>query len=692
MLDRFDDCLKLGKRIDEGPYLLPNPEILSKGPEDEIKIPSSQHLEGAVVTRPCFIPHPTDSQDRVLQVFDGKRIMLADDLQLSTRLRSIIEDLVVNGGGSITNSVARADILVCQYRDGKDYITASRAEKDVGNLSWLYYLITNNQWTSPFKRLLHYPVPRDGIPGFKDFRITLSNYGGEARLYLENLVNAAGGTFTKSMKMENTHLITARIASEKCDAAQEWGVNMINHLWIEESYAKCAIQPLTNPRYTHFPRRTNLGEVIGQTQFNKQALEEKYFPRDGSESPELFKKQRNIMQNKDSNVTVSRPDTAEDLQLPTSNIKPKSTPSRAAPKISTPFTSRLTGKENETPSSTSSRGAKDRALSRLSDLASDVALYEKEKKRAGTGIWGGKRAADQVEKEKEREAHHRQQENMRKRLSSPTDSDDDDEVSIDGGHESKKQKTGRAPLPVPQMRILITSYARWIDKVGQEEADRVGQSTAEVFSQLTNLQRKLRALGILVSQDPHTCTHLVAPSIIRTQKFLTALASGCVLLSSAFIDKCLEKDELPPIDKFLLKDTVNENKWNIKLKDVLARAKSNKKRLLHNVVVYCTSEIPNGPDTYKAIVEANGGIFSIYRGRSGGTMIRPSKEGEQNPTDGEPVYLLSGLKPEETRLWPKFKQMVKDGKMEPRVVATEWILYTAMAQEMVWKDEYLIDR
>jgi hypothetical protein len=41
--------------------------------------------------------------------------------------------------------------------------------------------------------------------------ITVSNYGGDARLYLENLIEATGAKFTKSMKAENTHLITARL-------------------------------------------------------------------------------------------------------------------------------------------------------------------------------------------------------------------------------------------------------------------------------------------------------------------------------------------------------------------------------------------------------------------------------------------------------------------------------------------------
>jgi hypothetical protein len=40
--------------------------------------------------------------------------------------------------------------------------------------------------------------------------ITVSNYGGDARLFLENLIEACGAKFTKSMKADNTHLITAR--------------------------------------------------------------------------------------------------------------------------------------------------------------------------------------------------------------------------------------------------------------------------------------------------------------------------------------------------------------------------------------------------------------------------------------------------------------------------------------------------
>jgi len=123
------------------------------------------------------------------------------------------------------------------------------------------------------------PTPSNGIPSFKEYKISLSNYSGEARIYLENLVKACGAQFTKTMKQDNTHLITAHKGSDKCDAAHEWGTHILNHLWLEESYAQCKEQSITNPKYTHFPPRTNLGEVVGQTQIDRAAVGHFFYPK-----------------------------------------------------------------------------------------------------------------------------------------------------------------------------------------------------------------------------------------------------------------------------------------------------------------------------------------------------------------------------------------------------------------------------
>ncbi|RFU35403.1 hypothetical protein B7463_g997, partial [Scytalidium lignicola] len=680
----FDDCLKLGKRIDEVPYLLPNPEVFSKTADESVQIPRISTLEGATSPRPKYLPTPTDSPDkRCLDVFKGKNVMLSDDLGLGNRLRGVIEQLIEGGGGSMTNSVHDANMYVCHYREGRDYVFACRDGKDVGNLSWLYHLITHNEWTSPLRRLLHYPLPKGGIPGFQDYRITLSNYGGEARIYLENLVAASGATFTKSMKQDNTHLVTARKSSEKCQAAAEWNIHMINHLWLEESYAKCQMQTLTNPRYTHFPPRTNLGEVVGQTQFDEEVLKSKYFPCDPTPRPDDPQPPRAAMHDREHNSESAKmsdthndgeADELESGQISRVKEKPSKT-NKPTPKakagsdditkqhlMTTPSVNRRisVGKENEspyTPSSTNSRSAKDRAMSKLHDLAPDIELYEKEKKRGGQ-VWGGKRAAHQLDKERSKD-----------RSSSPLHATNvEDEHYSEEERTPKRVKTSRPPITV---RLLLTGYKGWLNNPNKEDTDK----------------RKLRDLGILITTDPNNCTHVAAPGIVRTQKFLCVLAASPIILSSEFVDKCIVEGELPDVNDYLLKDKENEKKFDMKLKDSLARAKANKRQLLRGIPIYCTAEVPNGPDTYKSIVEANGGLFYVYRARSGASIRQVNPE--EDESGGEPVYLVTGLRPEERKLWPKFEEMAKGGNMEPRIVQPEWLLEVALSQELKWKSKYL---
>ena len=485
----FDDCFKLGKRIDEGPYLLPDPEILQSNHDESVKVPSSQHLEGATSAQPDYLPIPADPAGvrPTLTVFAEKKIMLSADLAIRDRLQKILQHLITEGGGQLTEAVEECDWFVCQYRDGPQYVRASQLGKTVGNLSWLYHLITHNEWTSPLRRLLHYPIPREGIPGFKDMKVTVSNYGGEARIYLENLIIAAGATFTKTMKADNTHLITARDNSEKCEAAIDWNIDMINHLWIEESYAKCALQSVTVPKYTHFPPRTNLGEVIGQTFLNESILAEIYFPGGPERPTASSKRKRNILEQADENsfsggpadgVAIGRQarkefdvmkDTNQEYAEKTTEAFGVPAPTkRRATELTTPARGRhvRSGKENETPStvsvSSASRSAKEKARHRLSDLAPDIALYEKENKRTvSNGHWGGKRAADQIEKERLN----------RRTQSSPSNTNAGENESVKS--DKRPAKKARPTLKDVEMRIVLTGFKRWVTDVHKEDSDRV---------------------------------------------------------------------------------------------------------------------------------------------------------------------------------------------------------------------------
>ncbi|KAI1074196.1 BRCT domain-containing protein [Whalleya microplaca] len=683
----FDDCFKLGKRIDERPYLMPDPEL---GPNmTEPPSHSVTTLTGATSAQPDYLPVPAENDARArpkLTVFDGKKIMLSTDLSRQ-RLRNIVLELIEAGGGELTNEVQECDWFICQYRDGPQYIRASHAGKTVGNLSWLYYLITHNEWTSPMRRLLHYPIPRDGIPGFKDQRITVSNYGGEARIYLENLITAAGATFTKTMKADNTHLITARDNSEKCDAARDWNIHMVNHLWIEESYAKCEMQSLTIPKYTHFPRQTNLGEVIGQTFMNEARVREMYYPGGEEKLNAAAKRKRKVLELADENsysegpaegVVIGRQprkefdimkDTEVEYAQKTTEVFGVPAPQkRQASQLATPARGRhvRVGKENDTPStvSSASRSAKDKALNRLTTLAPDIALYEKEKKRGlkdGHGLWGGKRAADFIDRE------HLN----RRSISSPA------AVAADEGEKETKAdkrpaKKARPTLKDVEIRVILTGFRRWVNDKHREDADR----------------KTLRNLGIAVVTDGQPCDYLVAPQMVRTVKFLRNLSKGVLVLSSTWVEQCLDTKQIPDPEDYLLKDKENEKKFGIKLETSVRKARENNGKLLWNIPIYCTAGIKNGTESYQAIAEANGAIFMVYAARSG-TTIKPTKPDEEDGAP-EPVYLLSTASPEERKLWPKFEDMARKGNMEPRVVASDWLLDVVMRQELSFDSKYLV--
>lgn len=515
---RLDDCFKLGKLITEAPYQFPDPEILRSNYKDPVKIRPPQDIEGATSATagkaPSYhIPTSPSPSRKELSVFRDKKILFSRDLNINDHLAKALQSIVEQAGGEMTASVEKCDIYIGHYRDGMDYIAASQAEKEVANLSWFYNVINRNRWTNPLSKLLHYPVPRGGIKGFGEMRISLSNYTGEARIYLENLVKEAGAEFTKTMKQDNTHLITAHKQSEKCDAAQEWNINIINHLWLEESYAKCAIQSLTHERYTHFPLRTNLSEIVGQTTIDLDTVRRFYYSSKEKTIKDVPVKQRNgsvphpyrgavnpqrsprkgvpansavpvtAPARKDNDTTPAPAEAMETLHQDEEEEKqaPKTVKNPRGRKVSdlaTPDSRRTAEKENETPPTTG-RASKSRALENLHKAGKDMALYELEKKRKGGVVYGGRRPSEDDASDSTKKTEQR-----RKRTSAEAG---DTDGAVETGDEEeevanktaatratkKAKKSDVSELPPVKYRMLVTGDKRWENKPKKEDADAV---------------------------------------------------------------------------------------------------------------------------------------------------------------------------------------------------------------------------
>lgn len=198
-------------------------------------------------------------------------------------------------------------------------------------------------------------------------------------------------------------------------------------------------------------------------------------------------------------------------------------------------------------------------------------------------------------------------------------------------------------------------------------------------------------MGIQLVSETQSYNYLAAPRVVRTKKFLIGLAKGAEILDSAFIDACLETGEQADPQDFILKDKENEAKFDVTLKQAVARARENRGKLLRPVPIYCTADVKNGVDSFQAIAEANGAIFKIYRARSG-TTIKPTTEEQDGGAAPDPVYLLSGNLPSEKALWPRFEKMAREGHMEPRIVIADWLLDVAMRQELFFRDAYLASK
>jgi hypothetical protein len=215
-----------------------------------------------------------------------------------------------------------------------------------------------------------------------------------------------------------------------------------------------------------------------------------------------------------------------------------------------------------------------------------------------------------------------------------------------------------------------------------------------MYVYLLTIQAQLRDLGVLLTENYDNCDLLAAPRLLRTQKFVCAIARAPVVVSMDFVFDSVSKKELRDPKNYPLKDPENEKKYGVKLEDVLRRARVNGGKLLDGQHVYTTDKVKGGFEPFKSIVESNGGRCFLYRGRAGAISSKRSSgddtDEEEEADDEEPqfVYLMSGSTVEESRLWPKFRQAAEQAGKVARIVRTDWILDLAIRQQIGWSDDY----
>lgn len=684
--DWFDTCLRLRRRVSEDPYLIPGGEIVRRLTRFD-KLPSDHSLN-----RPLEYMYPQDINDRNIlsqdsyrrlrqkktDLFSQKNIYFCTDLGLESRMVPTLQQMISDFGGNVVTDFKRAAIFIGKYREGPEYVEANRRRLIVGNLTWIYWMVVNQEWSSPYDKLLHYPVPKSGLAEFRNYSIAITNYTGHARCYLEELIKILGAEFNNNMRDGKiTHLIAAFEGSKKYSAARNWNVNIVNHLWLEESFAKWQVQSLTNRRYVYFPEKLNLTRVLGKTflipaVIYQQLTAEKPLEdlasveKPTGEEESIGAEEENDVPERVTNVSVNQQseepesevaadqqseaseqeseeddvDTNEEyfdavgdegMTLPKRRIRDKDVEAE----LPDAFASNHQYEESEQPPESN---AGSEMSYEIEDTGEDESVDMEHQDRPGkpSRLTRGTRRSRSVgrnEQESPISARAMRSTPARnKRLLSIEDSETSTAVE-------KKRRVTRIKTPVKTKTPVGYSPRKpaVIHRPQDERAslkdegelirvlvtgERLDKRTLQMFKQLKNL-------GIIVVDKPIEATFVAAAKVKRTPNFLCALATVEKAVTIDYLTDCLDQDKkIYPIPaKYLLENTKEGN--DVDLRTCLNKSKLRRQRgalLFRGLVFNISRNVRGGYDVISNITLRHG-AQSCVKIQAKAAAFKPSEDG-----------------------------------------------------------------
>ncbi|KAF9051195.1 hypothetical protein BDZ89DRAFT_1057049 [Hymenopellis radicata] len=275
----FDDCMRIGRgSVELDRYQWPDPPLLkTPGTCDPPK--RSQNVDS--LKKALFKTAAADvdydlSKTVRRPIWGQRRLLLSRNLGITPERKGAIESAVENSGGIVirfqddadekdeVEAVDDCDYFITKHRSGKAYFKAARARKTIGNLNWLFHVISSGTISRPADELLHYPTSKKPIDTFHTQLISISNYTGEGRDYLRKLIEAMGARFTPNMSSNNTVLVAAFLDGTKTQKARSWSIPVVNHLWLEDCFTQWRPVTVALDKYINFPENMNFSRHLAE--------------------------------------------------------------------------------------------------------------------------------------------------------------------------------------------------------------------------------------------------------------------------------------------------------------------------------------------------------------------------------------------------------------------------------------------
>ncbi|KAJ2782336.1 regulator of Ty1 Transposition [Coemansia interrupta] len=645
----FKESLNLLRRVPQEPFLFPDPPMLRSEDEQMALLSATQMVS------------PPDAESANGSAYDLPRpasaCMKGYTVAISLELRNQLSDGAVarltqrlnEAGAAVAGAVDdwnTLDVLLCQHRSGYEYAKASRLGKIVGTLVWLYQVFISGTLTPPTRRLLHYPVPVVAVEGMDRAVISVSGYTGVARQFLRTLILAMGARYTPHLSRENTHLITASCSGRKYAAAVRGGIDVVNHLWIEQCFQRWRMLGVTHPNFTYYPTLPMLNAMVGSTEIDVRRLD--YWVNKPAGASIAEWSDMDVLS--DSDLALSN---GMDIAGGSDNEDSNQLAEEDDEDVRSISASVDGGDDEENAAAT-------RHTSRAAAMAASRSLGEM------------MRAANIFEKEMRRERQYRSRTRNTMQLGADANVDAEDQspqkqhrAGSDNPNASKRRKTES------RVRIMLTHV------------------------QLTPAEEdQIYAMGGEIVHNASAATHLVIGNTFkRTLKVLLALATGrTFIVQRPWLDDSLAAGvwidvdyvtSSSPTKSYALEDKAAEKRWGFNLRETMKRAYS--RQLFQGVMVVITPNTDPGFDMLRSLVETAGGraVSELPQKRlqkllqANDRAVRKARA--EGDTSDIALPLIVVTCPQDAHMWPQY---VSEESTRPWVYNVDIVLTGLMVQRL----------
>ncbi|KAI8450129.1 hypothetical protein BY996DRAFT_4587937 [Phakopsora pachyrhizi] len=285
---------------------------VSQGLIDYLELVSVSCLSSEQSVRSLFEKSSQSLEDLELDqqpIWKGKSVYLTSKLELSSIARNSLVRRIQRIGARVTDAanllrpepgegtsnlsesdklrreldaekqLAESDFVISEHRAGWEFWLSLELNKTIGTIHWILGVLNSNNSPElgikpPSERFLDFPVPSGKVNGWGNTSktITITNYTGPARSYLIRLLEKMGLKFSGSLDNGTELVIAANKAGGKVAFANKRGIQIVNHIYLEEcfqSWTKLSIQA----HHLTFPDETNLNELVGQQTYDLENVE-----------------------------------------------------------------------------------------------------------------------------------------------------------------------------------------------------------------------------------------------------------------------------------------------------------------------------------------------------------------------------------------------------------------------------------